>query len=147
MKLENALSIMSYLSSLPKTSISSSGRDHCRGFTLLEILIALAILAIAFASIITVSTNQSVNVAYLRDKTLAHWVAMNEMTELQISNKWPPTGKQQGDEEMGLHKWHWVRTITTTPDDRVRQVEYTIFRARGDEHPVTRLVSFLSQPI
>ncbi len=113
----------------------------------MEILIALAILAIAFASIITVAANQSVNVGYLRDKTLAHWVALNQIAELQISNKWLPTGKQQGDEEMGLHKWHWQRIVTSTPDDRVRKIEIAVFRNRGDEEAVTRLVSFLSQPI
>lgn len=126
---------------------SPGQKRRCRGFTLLEILIALAILTIAFASIITVSANQSVNVAYLRDKTLAHWLAMNQMTELQINNQWPSTGKQQGDAEMGLHKWHWVRTITKTPDERVRQIEIAIYRERGAEQAVTRLVSFLSQPI
>jgi general secretion pathway protein I len=117
------------------------------GFTLLEILIALAILAIAFASIITVAANQSVNVAYLRDKTLAHWVAMNQITELQVSNKWPSTGKQQGDEEMGLQKWHWKRTVTKTPDDRVRKMEIAVFRNRGDDEAVVRLISFVSQPM
>jgi general secretion pathway protein I len=118
-----------------------------KGFTLLEILIALVILAIAFASIITVAANQSVNVGYLRDKTLAHWVAMNQITEIQISNKWLAIGKQQGDEEMGLHKWHWQRSISKTPDDRVRKVEIAVFRERGDDDAVTRLVSFISQPI
>jgi general secretion pathway protein I len=117
-----------------------------RGFTLLEILIALAILAIAFASIITVAANQSVNVGYLRDKTLAHWVAMNQITGLQVANEWPATGTKQGDEEMGLTKWHWKRTVAKTPDDRVRKVEIAVFRNRGDEEAVTRLVSFLSQP-
>jgi general secretion pathway protein I len=118
-----------------------------RGFTLLEILIALAILTIAFASIIKVAANQSVNVGYLRDKTLAHWVALNQLTELQVNNKWLPTGKQQGDEEMGLQKWHWQRIVSSTPDDRVRKVEIAVFRKRGDEEAVTRLVSFLSQPM
>ena len=120
---------------------------RCSGFTLLEVLIALAILAIALASIITVSANQSVNVAYLRDKTLSHWVAMNQMTELQISNEWPATGTRKGDEEMGLHKWHWVREVSKTPDDRVRQVEIRVYREKGDERSVSHLVSFLSQPI
>ncbi|MES9992759.1 MAG: type II secretion system minor pseudopilin GspI [Candidatus Thiodiazotropha sp.] len=118
-----------------------------RGFTLLEILIALAILAIAFASIITVAANQATNVGYLRDKTLAHWVALNQLTEIQVSKEWLPTGKQQGDEEMGLHKWHWRRVVTKTPDDRVRQVEITVFRERGDDESITRLVSFISQPM
>lgn len=134
------------------TSASQAGmrRTHNpgdRGFTLLEILIALAILSIAFASIITVAANQSVNVAYLRDKTLAHWVALNQITELQVANKWPATGKQQGDEEMGLQKWHWERTVSETPDDRVRKLEIAVFRKRGDDEAVTRLVSFLSQPM
>jgi general secretion pathway protein I len=124
----------------------NTGR-RCKGFTLLEILIALAILAIALSSIIAAASNQSANVAYLRDKTLAHWVAMNQITELQVANKWPDTGTKKGDEEMGLLKWHWEREISKTPDDRVRQVEIRVYRNKDDENSVTRLVSFLSQPI
>lgn len=120
---------------------------RCKGFTLLEILIALAILAIALSSIIAVASNQSANVAYLRDKTLAHWVAMNQITELQAANQWPAIGTKKGDEEMGLLKWHWEREISKTPDDRVRQVEIRVYRNKEDENSVTRLVSFLSQPI
>ncbi len=130
---------------IDRSRLSPTGK-HSAGFTLLEILIALAILAIAFASIISVSSNQSINVAYLRDKTLAHWVAMNQMTTLQISGKWPDTGTQRGDEEMGLQKWHWVREVEKTPDDRVRKVEIRVFRKKGDEDSVTSLISFVSQP-
>ena len=98
------------------------GSTRARGFTLLEILVALAILAIALASITSMASNQTLNTAHLRDKTLAHWVAMNKIAELQISGEWPSKGKQTGDEEMGMHEWHWVRTVSDTPDDRVRQV-------------------------
>jgi general secretion pathway protein I len=117
------------------------------GFTLLEILIALAILATAFGSIITVAANQSANVSYLRDKTLAHWVAMNQITELQVANEWPAIGNKQGDEEMGRQKWYWTQTISATPDDRVRKLEVAVFSKRGNEEAVARLVSFLSQPM
>ncbi|MES9831491.1 MAG: type II secretion system minor pseudopilin GspI [Candidatus Thiodiazotropha sp. LLP2] len=128
-------------------SFKPSAGCRSKGFTLLEILIALAILAIALSSIIAVASNQSMNVAYLRDKTLAHWVAMNQITELQIQNKWPATGTKKGNEEMGLQKWYWEREISKTPDDRVRQIEIRIFRNKDDDNSVTRLVSFLSQPI
>ena len=120
---------------------------HNRGFTLFEILIALAILAIALGAIITLASNQALNTAHLRDKTFAHWLAMNKIAELQLTAEWPSKGKQQGNEEMGLHEWHWVRTVSDTPDDRVRQVEFAIFRDKTDQNPVTTLVSFLSQPI
>ncbi len=108
---------------------------------------ALAILAIALASIIKMASNQTLNTTHLRDKTLAHWVALNKIAELQLTAEWPAKGKQQGNEEMGLHQWHWVRTISDTPDDRVRQVDISVFRDKQDERPITTLTSFLSQPM
>lgn len=118
-----------------------------QGFTLLEVLVALSILAIALAAIIGVASNQALNTTHLRDKTLAHWVAMNKIAELQMSAEWPAKGKVRGDEELGLHEWHWVRTVTETPDGRVRQVDVAVYRDKQDEQPVTSLTSFLSQPM
>jgi general secretion pathway protein I len=133
----------------PIFSISFKQLNSSRsaGFSLLEILIALAVLAIAFVSIQTATITQATHVAYLRDKTLAHWVAMNQMIQLQISKKWPSKGIKSGDDEMGSIKWHWVREIKDTPDDRVREVEIRIYRKKGDESSITSLISFLSQPI
>lgn len=123
-------------------------RKNQRGFTLLEILVALAVLATALGAIIHTSSNQTLNTAHLRDKTLAHWVALNKITELQLTGEWPAKGKSQGDEEMGPddYQWHWVRIVSDTPDDRVKQVEIQVFRTRQDQQPITRLTSFLSQP-
>ena len=119
---------------------------QCRGFTLFEILIALAVLAIALGALTKVASSQSLNTAHLVDKTFAHWLAMNKMTELQLTAQWLSKGKQEGDEEMGPRSWHWVRTVSDTPDPRVRQVEIAIFLDKTDPNPVTTLTSFLSQP-
>jgi general secretion pathway protein I len=126
---------------------SRPGLCRERGFTLLEVLVALAFLAIALGAIIKVGSNQALNTIHLRDKTFAHWTAMNLMTELQLTGEWPAKGKQQGETEMGPYTWHWVRSVSDTPDDRVRQVEIAIYRNKGDENPVTRLNSFLAQPM
>ena len=117
-----------------------------RGFTLLEVLVALAVLTIALASTIKVTADQAINTEHLRDKTLAHWVAMNQIAELQLTQEWPPTGKKEGSEEMGLHEWHWLRLVTETPDARVRRVQVDVFREPDDQSPVTQLSSFLAQP-
>ena len=130
----------------PLTNHRLTGKTHQQGFTLLEVLVALAVLAIALASVIKVSAHQSFSAAHLRDKTLAHWVAMNQIAQLQISQTWLPVGKKQGTEEMGQHEWHWQTIVTNTPDPRVRQVRVEVFLTRDDESPVTQLSSFLAQP-
>lgn len=124
-----------------------SGHHGQSGFTLLEVLVALTILAIALAAIIGAASNQALNTTHLRDKTLAHWVAMNRIAEMQLSAEWPAKGKLRGEEEMGLHAWHWVRTVTETPDPRVRQVDIAVYRDKQDERPVSSLTSFLPQPM
>ena len=48
------------------------------GFTLLEVLVALAILAISLAVLLKISAQNANNAAYLRDKTFAHWIALNQ---------------------------------------------------------------------
>ncbi len=117
-----------------------------RGFTLLEVLVAMTVLAIALASIIKVSANQALNTEHLRDKTLAHWVAMNQIAQLQLTQLWPSIGKKNGAEAMGQHEWHWQSIVSDTPDSRVRRLQINVFRSPDDESPVTQLSSFLSQP-
>jgi general secretion pathway protein I len=108
--------------------------------------VALAILTIALASTIKVTANQSINTEHLRDKTLAHWVAMNQIAQLQLTQEWPATGKKTGTAEMGLREWYWQRIVSDTPDARVRRIQMQVFREEDDESPVTQLTSFLAQP-
>jgi len=124
----------------------SRGLQFDHGFTLLEVLVALTVLAIALASIIKIAANQSLNAEHLRDKTLAHWVAMNQIAELQLTGEWPAPGKKEGTEEMGIHEWYWQRIVSDTPDTRVRRIQLDVFRDQDDQSPVTRLTSFAAQP-
>lgn len=120
-----------------------SGRE--RGFTLMEVLVALAILAIALAAIVKATAENTTNTAYLRDKTLAHWIAMNKLTELQVTDAWQ-TGQADGKTDFADRQWGWHTDIKDTAVSTVRRVEVKVFRAGDKDHPLATLTGFLGDP-
>ncbi|RKZ92432.1 MAG: type II secretion system protein GspI [Candidatus Parabeggiatoa sp. nov. 1] len=117
-----------------------------QGFTLLEVLVALAVLAIALAAAIKVTTENTENTRYLRDRTLAHWVAMNELTEIQVLEKWPALGKKEGTAMMAEREWYWVVKISETVDEELRRLDVQVYYHRKDEEPMAVLVGFVGAP-
>ena len=59
-------------------------------FTLLEVLVALAVLAMGMGAVIKVVSSQSIQISYLKEKTIAQWVAINKANEVQLA-AWPAT--------------------------------------------------------
>jgi len=85
---------------------------HANGFTLIEVLIALVILAIAMTAIIKVSANDTRNVVRLKNAMTAHWVALNIINRMHAKLiPLPTTSPQQGQAEMLNHAWYWRATL------------------------------------
>lgn len=120
-------------------------REGTRGFTLLEVMVALAILAIALGAAIKAASTNAANAAYLRDKTLAQWVAMNVVTELQLSPEWVEVGERRGRVEMAEVSWRWSAQITPTFDEAVRRVDVMVATADAQEERA-QLVAYLPRP-
>ncbi len=114
-----------------------------QGFTLLEVLVALASLAIALAAAIKVTTVNVENTRYLRDRTLAHWVAMNVLTEIQVMGEWPALGKKEGTAMMAEREWYWVVKVSETGDEDLRRLDVQVYYHRQDEEPMAILVGFV----
>lgn len=91
------------------------GRRHARGFTLLEVLIALAIVALSAGALLGSVTSSASNVIYLKQKTLAEWVALNRLTEIRIDKDMPSLGKRKGNSVMGGMRWEWEEEVTELP--------------------------------
>ena len=117
-----------------------------RGFTLLEVIVALAILAIALAALIKVSSEYTDNMRYLRDRTLAHWVAMNVLTQVRVYQQWPEVGKQQGKMMMAERQWFWQLTVSETVDTELRRLEVQVSDQEQMTAPLAILVGFVGQP-
>ena len=86
-----------------------------RGFTLLEVLIALAIVAMSVGALLGTVTSSASNVIYLKDKTLAEWVALNRLTEMRIDQNMPDQGKRNGNTVMGGMRWEWEEEVIELP--------------------------------
>lgn len=116
-----------------------------RGFTLIEILAAVAVLAIALAAILSGMARYADNASYIRQKTIALWVAHNRLSEIRIAAGWPSTGKTDGQVEMAGMKWKWIADVQTTPDDHLRRIDVTVQREDNDA-PLASLSGFIGQP-
>lgn len=106
-------------------------RARHHGFTLLEVLIALAIVALAVGALLGTVTSSASNVIYLKDKTLAEWVALNRLTEIRIAQQMPDKGRRTGNSEMAGMKWQWEEEVIELPVKGMFRVEVRA-RATGE---------------
>ena len=113
-----------------------------KGFTLLEVLIALTVLTIGLGTVIKVTGNQASQLAYLKDKTIALWVANNKVNEVQLNN-WPGTGTSSGQEFMASQEWQWKLKVSNTADKDLRRLDVEVKRANKKGEPVIRFISFV----
>lgn len=94
-----------------------------RGFTLLEVLVALAIFALVAASVLAASGRSLQTAGRLEDKTLALWVADNQLVELLLETPPPGVGSRQGRAEYAGRAWQWQAQIMPTSHPALRRVD------------------------
>lgn len=125
-------------------------RTRMRGFTLLEVLVALAIFAVASVSLLTAQNAQLRTDSRLAEKTLAHWAALNRLAELQLQGGFPETGQGQSPARMGDRDWVITTKVEATPSPDVRRLVLSVAlksEVFGDSPPsVTTLIAFLPRP-
>lgn len=114
------------------------------GFTLIEIVVAVAVLATALGAVIVGMTRHADNAGSLRDKTVALWVAHNRLAEIELQQAWPDIGRSDGDAEMAGADWRWFVEVSETPDPNVRRVDIRV-QLDGQEQDLITLSSFRTQ--
>jgi general secretion pathway protein I len=122
-----------------------SGGRAAGGFTLVEILVALLVLAIALTATARGLGAAIDTTAALRDRTLARWVAEDKLAEIELRKDWPALDVKEGDADMGGRAFHWRQETGVTPAARMRRVELSIFLP-GEDAPLARLTGFVEQP-
>src|ERR1044072_4456314 len=81
---------------------------HSLCFTWLEVLAALVIVALGMLGVIEAVSQTARNSSYVRDKTIAHWIAMNQLTLARLTPQAPKVDKSSDEVEMGNRRWRWT---------------------------------------
>ena len=115
-----------------------------KGLTLLEVLVALVILAVALTAIIKATTENIRATAYLQEKTQATWVGLNVLNQARLALlQLPQAPEHRSVKETQLgQSWEWQANLTPTPNGHIQEIQVTVFHL-PDHRAVTELTGYL----
>ncbi len=131
----------------------SMSAEQSRGFTLLEVMVALVVFAIAALALLRAQNSQLATDQHLEEKTLAHWVALNHLEDLRLQRVFPNVGQSEATANMAGHDWLISTKVQATPTQNVRLLVIAVaakpdggseFGSKPD--PVTTVTGFLVRP-
>ena len=116
------------------------------GFTLIEVLVALAIVSIALLAALRAAAQGTTNVGELRGRLLAGWVAENRLAEHRARSDWLPLGIQRGKEREGGIEFAWREEVIATPNAAFRRIDVFVFAAPAEAHALAHFTDFVVNP-
>ncbi len=116
------------------------------GFTLVEVLVAVAILAIGLAALFGQISQSVFTAGYLRDSTLAQWVAVDRITELRLENRFPDIDETDGEIDMASQSWRYTLIISETLWPDLRRVDVRVSFADTPDSIISEATGFVGRP-
>ena len=122
------------------------GRTHARGFTLVEVLVALMVVAIGLAALMVAVSSTARTSGHLRDKTLAQWIALNRISEVRLnsSNKFAQN-TDTAEVNFAGRTWHYDTKYFDTSFATMRRVVVRVYAgdAKTKGNPLAESTGFL----
>lgn len=113
------------------------------GFTLLEIMIAIVIVALAGSAIVGATGSHMRMLSLTEDSIVAAWVAENRLAELQLEEVWPPKNNKTGKEKIAGRDWYWKQEVKKVESKDMRQVTVFVMASEDSEDTVYHLQTFV----
>lgn len=119
---------------------------NARGFTLLEVLVALAVVAIALLALLSASGHYTRQSHDLRERTLAYWVALDRLAEYQVATVFPDTGVSRGETVQAGERWTWAAVVSEAPGEPgLRRIDIRVARPERPDAAVSTLTGFIGR--
>ncbi len=116
------------------------------GFTLLEAMVALVIVALGMMAVSTQMNRYAMTAAYMEEKALASWIATNRIVELSVGSEWPELGTEEDELEYAGRQWLLRTEVSETPVENLRRVDVDVSLADLPERIVHRVSGILEPP-
>ena len=120
--------------------VFAASRRSEQGFTLIEMLVALAVFSLAALALLRLGGASATNAARLQDQALAQIVARNLAAEVLTDPAPPPFGTLSGEAINGGRRWLWTRTTGRSPEPRIQQIEIRVVGEAGGPGRATLIV-------
>jgi general secretion pathway protein I len=121
-------------------------RSRERGFTLLEAMVALVIVALGMMAVNSQLNRYAVAAGFVEQKTLASWIATNEITELSVGQTWPDLGKQDKDVDFAARKWRCHIVVSTTDVPNLHRVDVSVALADAPDRVLHKVSGLIEPP-
>lgn len=118
-----------------------------RGFTLLEVLVGLLVLAIALLALGRTAALQVRQFDALRERAIAGWLAEDLLAETRLGNPFPPTGSSSGTRRFGARDWHWEVRVEGTDLPTIRRIDVRVTREADRGAALARLTGFAGEDL
>ncbi|MES3020667.1 MAG: type II secretion system minor pseudopilin GspI [Pseudomonadota bacterium] len=116
---------------------------RARGFTLLEVLVALVIVGTALVASLRAVGSLSTNSSALRTAMMATWSAENRLVQIRLAKQFPAIGRQSFDCPQGDLQLICQEEVVASPNPRLRRVEVSVVEARNPQRRVIKLIQLV----
>jgi general secretion pathway protein I len=114
----------------PSSHLRARSRRPVCGFTLIEVLVALVIVAVGMSALMGALSSSARSITYMQDKTFAEWVALNKIANVRLSlqapGQLPPTGNTTGDVDYAGRSWHWRQEVVASQVPGIERIDVKV---------------------
>ncbi len=121
-------------------------RGRTRAFTLVEVMVALAIIALSLTAIAAKMSRMIDTSNSMRERTYASWIAQNKITELRLANVLPEVSTTSGDIDYANSNWRWRAVISESGIENLFRVDVEVYDTDGD-FIIRKVTGFIGEPV